>query len=169
MAPAWLQGPVLRTLRAVEDLDRQIVAALAADGRMSYTDLGKVTGLSTSAVHQRVRRLEERGVLLGYQAVIDHAEIGIPLTAFISVSPFDPAAPDDVPERLRPIAEIEACHSVAGDESYILKVRVAGPNDLEEVLARIRSAASVATRTTVVLSTPWEDRPVLPAQVSTAG
>ena len=131
---------------------------------MSYTDLGKVTGLSTSAVHQRVRRLEERGVLLGYQAVVDHAEIGIPLTAFISVSPFDPAAPDDVPERLRPIPEIEACHSVAGGESYILKVRVATPNDLEELLARIRTAASVATRTTVVLSTPWEDRPVLPAR-----
>jgi Lrp/AsnC family leucine-responsive transcriptional regulator len=145
----------------VEDLDRKIVGLLAKDGRMSFTDLAKATGLSTSAAHQRVRRLEERGVLLGYQAVVDHGAVDVPLTAFISVSPFDPAAPDDVPDRLRGLPEIEACHSVAGEESYILKVRVATPNELEDLLARIRSAASVATRTTVVLSTPWEDRPTL--------
>ena len=53
---------------------------------------------------------------------------------------------------------IEACHSVAGDESYILKVRVASPNELEDLLQKIRAAANVATRTTVVLSTPWESR-----------
>jgi Lrp/AsnC family leucine-responsive transcriptional regulator len=145
----------------VEDLDRKIVGLLAKDGRMSFTDLAKATGLSTSAAHQRVRRLEERGVLLGYQALVDHAAVDVPLTAFISVSPFDPAAPDDVPDRLRGLPEIEACHSVAGEERYILKVRVATPNELEDLLARIRSAASVATRTTVVLSTPWEDRPTL--------
>ncbi len=130
---------------------------------MSYTDLARETGLSTSAAHQRVRRLEERGVLLGYQAVVDHAAAGVPLTAFVSVSPFDPSAPDDVPDRLRPLPEIEACHSVAGEESYILKVRVATPNDLEDLLARIRAAGNVSTRTTVVLSTPWEDRSVLGA------
>lgn len=125
---------------------------------MSFTDLGKATGLSTSAVHQRVRRLEERGVITGYHAVIDSEAIGLPLSAMIAVSPLDPAAPDDVPERLAPIPEIEACHSVAGEESYILKVRVARPSDLEDLLARIRSAANVRTRTTVVLSTPWEGR-----------
>ncbi len=131
---------------------------LAADGRMSFTDLGKATGLSTSAVHQRVRRLEERGVITGFRAVVDHEAIGLALTAMIAVSPFDPAAPDDVPDRLAHISEIEACHSVAGDESYILKVRVARPSDLEDLLARVRSAANVRTRTTVVLSTPWEGR-----------
>lgn len=142
----------------MEDLDALIVEQLSADGRMSYTDLGKVTGLSTSAVHQRVRRLEERGVLRGYAAVVDYDQVGMPLTAFISVSPLDPAAPDDVPDRLRSIRDIEACHSVAGVESYILKVRVAAPGQLEELLARIRAAANVSTRTTVVLSTPWEAR-----------
>lgn len=111
----------------MEELDRQIVQLLVADGRMSYTDLGKATGLSTSAVHQRVRRLEQRGVIRGYAAVVDPEAVGLPMTAFISVKPFDPSAPDDIAERLAGVPEIEACHSVAGDENYILKVRVATP------------------------------------------
>jgi len=143
----------------VEDTDRDIVRLLARDGRMSYTDLAKGTGLSTSAVHQRVRRLEQRGVITGYVATVSAEAIGLSLTAFISVTPLDPAAPDDVPDKLSHLPEIEACHSVAGEESYILKVRVGVPGELEELLARIRAAANVATRTTVVLSTPYESRP----------
>src|SRR4051794_34093928 len=142
----------------MERLDRRLVDLLVADGRMSYTDLGKATGLSTSAVHQRVRRLEERGVITGYHAAVDPEAVGLPLTALISVTPLDPAEPDDVPDRLTDVTEIEACHSVAGEESYVLKVRVATPGGLEDLLARIRSAANVRTRTTVVLSTPWEGR-----------
>ncbi|MBB1256960.1 Lrp/AsnC family transcriptional regulator, partial [Streptomyces sp. OF3] len=140
----------------MEQLDRQIVELLVKDGRMSYTDLGKATGLSTSAVHQRVRRLEQRGVIKGYTALIDAESVGLPMTAFISVKPFDPSAPDDIADRLADIPEIEACHSVAGDENYILKVRVATPTELENLLARVRTAAGVSTRTTVVLSTPYE-------------
>ncbi len=140
----------------MEDLDRRLVDLLRNDGRMSYTDLGKAMGLSTSAVHQRVRRLEERGVITGYAAVVDHTALGLPLTAFISVTPLDPAAPDDIPDRLRDMTEIEACHSVAGDENYILKARVGAPGELEDLLGRIRATANVSTRTTVVLSTPWE-------------
>ncbi len=143
----------------MEDTDRNIVRLLAGEGRMSYTDLARSTGLSTSAVHQRVRRLEERGVIRGYAAVVDLEAVGLALTAFISVTPFDAAAPDDVPQRLEKIAEIEACYSVAGEESYILKVRVATPSALEDLLARIRAEASVSSRTTVVLSTPYESRP----------
>ena len=140
----------------MEDVDRRLVELLRADGRMSYTDLGKAMSLSTSAVHQRVRRLEERGVIKGYSARIDQESIGLPLTAFISVAPFDQSAPDDVPDRLRDVPEIEACYSVAGDENYLLKVRVGAPRDLEDLLARIRAVANVSTRTTVVLSTAWE-------------
>jgi Lrp/AsnC family leucine-responsive transcriptional regulator len=143
----------------VEDIDRQIVRMLLADGRISYTDIGKATGLSTSAAHQRVRRLERRGVIKGYSAIVDQDALGLPLTAFVSVKPIDAAAPDDVPELLAPVAEIEACHSVAGDENYILKVRVGAPSALETLLARIRSVAGVSTRTTIVLSTPYESRP----------
>jgi Lrp/AsnC family leucine-responsive transcriptional regulator len=142
----------------VEQIDRQIVRLLARNGRMSYTDLGKETGLSTSAVHQRVRRLEQRGIIKGYTAVLDYEALGLPLTAFVSIKPIDPSQPDDSPELLVDIPEIEACHSVAGDENYILKVRVASPSALEELLARIRAKANVSTRTIVVLSTPYEQR-----------
>jgi len=144
----------------MEDTDLQILRLLARDGRMSFTDLGRATGLSTSAIHQRVRRLEQRGVIRGYAAVVDADAVGLPLTAFISVTPLDPAAPDDVPERLSGLPEIEACHSVAGAENYILKVRVATPGELEALLSRIRSQAGVSTRTTIVLSTPFEARPL---------
>ncbi len=143
----------------MEETDRSIVRLLTTDGRMSYTDLAKATGLSTSAVHQRVRRLEQRGVIKGYTAVVDAEAVGLTLTAFISVAPFDPSAPDDVAERLRDLEEIEACYSVAGEESYILKVRVATPSALEDLLARVRAKANVSSRTTVVLSTPYEARP----------
>jgi len=143
----------------VDDLDRAIVRALSDDGRMSYTDLGKLTGLSTSAVHHRVRRLEERGVLLGYRAVLAPALLGLPLTAFISLTPLDQAAPDDVPDRLRDLAEVEAIHAVAGEANYMIKVRVDAPATLENLLTTIRRKADVSTRTTVVLSTPYEDRP----------
>lgn len=145
----------------LDDLDRQLLRLLVEDGRRSYTDLAKDTGLSTSAVHQRVRRLEQRGAVLGYGARVDPVAGGTPLTAFVSVKPIDPAAPDDAPDKLAQLAAIEACHSVAGEESYILKVRVAGPAELEALLQEIRAAAQVSTRTTVVLSTPWEGRSVL--------
>ncbi len=144
----------------VEATDQKILQLLAHDGRMSYTDLGKATGLSTSAVHQRVKRLEQRGVIKGYGATIDHEQVGLALTAFVSLRPIDPAEPDDYPDRLRDIKEIESCWSVAGDMSYILKVRVGTPSDLEVLLARIRAAANVLTNTTIVLSTPFEHRPV---------
>jgi Lrp/AsnC family leucine-responsive transcriptional regulator len=142
----------------VEELDRRIVAHLAEDGRMSFTDLGKATGLSTSAVHQRVRRLEQRGVIRGYRAVIDPESLGLPLTAFVSIKAVDPVAEDEAPRRLATIPAVESCYSVAGDEAYILKVRVSSPQALEALLAEIRSVAAVSTRTTVVLSTPFEDR-----------
>ena len=142
----------------LDDLDRRLLQLLVQDGRRSYTDLARDTGLSTSAVHQRVRRLEQRGVISGYTARFDPGAAGLPLTAFVSVTPIDPAAPDDAPERLQHPSAVEACHSVAGTESWILKVRVGGPGELEALLQDIRSAAGVQTRTTVVLSTPWEDR-----------
>ena len=142
----------------LEEIDARIADALATDGRCSYTDLAERVGLSVSAVHQRVRRLEQRGVIKGYAARICGDEIGLPLTAFVSLTPIDPAAPDDYPQRLAHLRQIEACYSVAGHEAYILKVRVGSPAQLETLLAQIRSSAKVSTRTTIVLSTPYEDR-----------
>jgi Lrp/AsnC family transcriptional regulator, leucine-responsive regulatory protein len=143
----------------VEEIDRRIVSLLSRNGRMSFTELSRQAGLSVSAIHQRVHRLEAEGVITGYVALCDPEVIGLPLTAFVSIKPFDASAPDDLPDRLRHLSAIEACHSVAGDENYILKVRVASPAALEDLLQQIRTAANVATRTTVVLSTPYENRP----------
>ena len=132
---------------------------LSRYGRMSFTELARQAGLSVSAVHQRVRRLETEGVITGYVALCDPEVIGLPLTAFVSIKPFDAAAPDDLPSGCEHLSAIEACHSVAGDENYILKVRVASPAALEDLLQQIRTLGDVSTRTTVVLSTPYENRP----------
>jgi Lrp/AsnC family leucine-responsive transcriptional regulator len=112
----------------VEEIDRKIVSLLARNGRMSFTELARQAGLSVSAVHQRVRRLEQDGVIKGYVAMFNPEDVGLPLTAFVSVKPFDAAAPDDLPQRLEHLTAIEACYSVAGEENYILKVRVASPD-----------------------------------------
>lgn len=143
----------------MEDIDRRIVELLTADGRMSFADIARETELSTSALHQRVKRLEQRGVITGYRALVDYRAVGLPLAALVSLIPIDPAAPDDVADRLSDIDEIEACWSVAGSEAYVLKVRTSDPADLEALLSRIRSVAHVSTRTTIVLSTPFENRP----------
>lgn len=146
----------------LEPLDARIVAELTRDGRCSFTDLAERVGLSVSAAHQRVRRLEQRGVIRGYAAHIDGEQVGLPLAALISLTPIDPAAPDDYAQKLGAIPEVEDCYSVAGVESYIIKVRVASPTALEALLATLRSAVNVTTRTTVVLSTPFEGRSVTP-------
>ncbi|RBY90136.1 Lrp/AsnC family transcriptional regulator [Blastococcus sp. TBT05-19] len=140
------------------DVDRALLAALARDGRASYTELAEKVGLSVSAVHQRVRRLEQRGLITGYRATLDARQLGLPLTAFVSITPSD-AQTDDAPALLAHLDAIEECHAVAGLESYILKVRVASPDALEALLKDIRAAARVTTRTTVVLSTSFEARP----------
>jgi Lrp/AsnC family leucine-responsive transcriptional regulator len=94
---------------------------------------------------------------------VDPEAVGKPLAAFVEITPLDPAQPDNAPELLQHLAEIEACHSIAGDAAYMLFVRVATPRHLEALIRDIRSAASVNTRTTVVLQTFYENRPILPA------
>src|SRR5690606_20448350 len=117
-------------------------------------------GLSTSAVQSRLRRLESRGVITGYRPILDAEAVGKPLSAFIEITPLDPGQPDNAPELLEPMPEIEACHSIAGNASYMLFVRVASPRALEELVNGIRTVANVSTRTTVVLQTYYEDRPI---------
>ncbi len=143
----------------MEKLDRQILGLLARDGRMSYTEIGKLTGLSTSAAQQRVRRLEQRGVIRGYAADLNPTDLDLLVTAFVAIKPFDPSEPDDLPDRLQHIPEIISCYSVAGDPSYLLKVRTTTMAELERLLARIRADGKVSTHTTTVLSIPYENRP----------
>jgi Lrp/AsnC family transcriptional regulator, leucine-responsive regulatory protein len=145
----------------MEKLDRQILSLLARDGRMSYTDIGKATGLSTSAAQQRVRKLEQRGVITGYRAMFSPEALGLMLTAFVEVKPFFAEQPDDTPELLSDIEQIVSCYSVAGEANYLLKVQVGSAAELEDLLAVIRSKGRVSTHTTVVLSVPYEERPVV--------
>jgi len=149
--------------RLDDDIDVGIVRAVLQDARATLADLSAAVGLSVSAVQARLRRLEARGVITGYRALVDAEAVGKPLAAFVEITPLDPGQPDNAPELLEHLAEIEACHSIAGDAAYILLVRVASPRHLEALIRDIRSAASVNTRTTVVLQTFYENRPILPA------
>lgn len=155
--------------RLSDEVDAVIVRELLADGHSTLSKLGEATGLSTSGVQTRVRRLEERGVITGYRAQVDHEAVGVPLAAFIEITPLDPTAMDIIPEQLVDLLEIEACHSVAGDASYMLFIRVRSPRRLEELIREIRQAASVSTRTTVVLQTFFSDRPPMIPEDSVSG
>ncbi|BBZ79888.1 transcriptional regulator LrpA [Mycolicibacterium anyangense] len=146
----------------LDDIDRTLVRELVADGRATLAHLAATTGLSVSAVQSRVRRLEARGVVAGYSARVDPEAFGQMLSAFVAITPLDPSQPDDAPARLEHIAEIEACYSVAGEESYVLFVRVQSPRDLETLLQQIRTAANVRTRSTIILNTFYSDRVFLP-------
>jgi Lrp/AsnC family leucine-responsive transcriptional regulator len=146
-----------------DDIDAGIVRAVLQDARATLAELSEAVGLSVSAVQARLRRLEARGVITGYRALVDAEAVGKPLAAFVEITPLDPGQPDNAPELLEHLAEIEACHSIAGDAAYVLLVRVASPRHLEALIRDVRAAASVNTRTTVVLQTFYENRPILPA------
>jgi Lrp/AsnC family transcriptional regulator, leucine-responsive regulatory protein len=143
----------------LDDRDLEILAALQEDARATYADVGARVGLSASAVHDRVRKLEAAGVIVGYRAVLDPAAVGLMVTALIAATPLDPRQPDDLPERLADFPEVEDCFSVAGEANYLLKVRTRTTADLEDLIRRLREKAEVATRTTIALSIPFEGRP----------
>ncbi|MGU3500159.1 Lrp/AsnC family transcriptional regulator [Mycobacterium sp. C31M] len=146
----------------LDEIDRLLVRELVADGRATLAHLAAAAGLSVSAVQSRVRRLESREVILGYTARVNPETVGRMLSAFVAITPLDPSQPDDAPSRLRHIDEIESCHSVAGEESYVLLVRVASARALEDLLQRIRTAANVRTRSTIILQTFYDSRVYLP-------
>jgi Lrp/AsnC family leucine-responsive transcriptional regulator len=146
----------------LDDIDRILIRELVANGRATLSELAVSARLSVSAVQSRVRRLESRGVVAGYSARIDPEAVGHLLSAFVAITPLNPSQPDDAPARLEHIQEIESCHSVAGEESYILLVRVESARVLEDLLQRIRSTANVKTRSTIILSTFYSDRQRVP-------
>ena len=157
----WKKSGRLRNLRKMarqldDSTDKRLASLLAADGRSTLKNLAEATGLSVSAVQARVRRLEADGVIRGYQADVDPEALGLPLAAIIAITPRDPEHEYDIPDRLSVLSEIESCHSVAGDDSFVLFVRVATPLALEELIREIRRRADVSTRTTVVLQTLFE-------------
>jgi Lrp/AsnC family transcriptional regulator, leucine-responsive regulatory protein len=144
----------------VDAVDRQIIDALRLEGRATYAELGRQVGLSASAVHERVGKLEAAGVIIGYHAVVEPSAIGLGVTALIGIHPTDTAHDEDVAAALGELPEVESCYAVAGDEAFVVKVRVGTVDELEHTLGRLRRIDGVArTRTTVVLSTRFEGRP----------
>ncbi len=143
--------------------DRAILQCLESDARLTYADVGTRVGLAPSSVHDRVRKLERAGVIKGYRAEIDLAAAGLPITAFVSIA-LRPSSPNDVPARIAEFDLVEACYSVAGDNSYVLLVRAPSTTELEDLLDALRAKLEVITRSTIVLSTPFEGRPMLGSQ-----
>jgi len=146
--------------RVLDARDLAILTALQDDARATYADVGTKVGLSASAVHDRVRKLEQQGVIRGYRAVLDAEAIGLFVTALIAVTPLDARQPDDLPARVRELPEVEDCYSVAGEANYVLKVRTKTTGDLEDLIRRLREKAGVTSNTTIALSIPFEDRPL---------
>lgn len=145
----------------VDDRDRRILACLARDARLTYSEIAKAAGISASAVHDRVRKMERAGVIGGYRADIDLAALGLPITAIVSLT-LSPNSPGEIPAKIAEFPLVESCYSVAGDNSYALLVRAPSTAALEELVDGLRAKLGVATRTTIVLSTPFEHRPALP-------
>ncbi len=148
----------------MDDTDRALLAALRRDGRASWAELGRLVGLSGPSVTDRVSRLEAAGVITGYHATVDAGALGRSVAALVGVHLSDTSDQDAVTVALQRLDEVEDCWFVAGDESFLLKVRVPDVAELEQTLSRLRRIRGVSrTRTTVVLSTKWEGR-VAPAE-----
>ncbi|WP_020662918.1 Lrp/AsnC family transcriptional regulator [Amycolatopsis benzoatilytica] len=144
----------------MDQLDRKIIAELRANGRATYADLGRTVGLSASSVHERVGKLEAAGVITGYHAMVDPNTVGLGVTALVGIHPTDTATDEDVAAALGELPEVESCYAVAGDEAFVVKVRVSTVDELEISLGRLRRIPGVGrTNTTVVLSTRFEGRP----------
>ena len=143
----------------MDDVDRRLVRALRANGRATFAELARQVGLSAPAVHERVGKLEASGVITGYHAAIEPGALGNPMNALIGVFITDSADTDKIAESLAEITSVEHCWFVAGEETFVVKVAVPDVAGLERVIRQLNAVRGVArTRTTVVLSTKFEDR-----------
>lgn len=135
----------------IDDNDRKILNIIQQDGRIASAEIARQVGLAPSAVHERLKKLEERGVVRGYNACIDPKKVGFGLIAFVFVRTNE--CGDGTDELLATIPEVLEVHDVAGEDSYLLKVRASDPEDLALLLReKLKAIPSViSTRTTVVL------------------
>jgi Lrp/AsnC family transcriptional regulator, leucine-responsive regulatory protein len=144
----------------LDRIDRHILTLLRQDGRMSHAAIAKLVGLSGPAVHERIRKLESKGVIAGYTAVLDPQALGRDHVAFVMVTLSEGnefAVDDPIVARICDEPDVLEFHRIAGQDCYLIKIRTATNKDLEQVLRRIRSIRGVArTRTTICLSTELE-------------
>jgi Lrp/AsnC family leucine-responsive transcriptional regulator len=146
----------------MDTIDYNALSLLQHSGRLSWSALGESLGMTGPAAAERVRRLEEAGVIVGYAALVDPESVGAALTAFVAVTLDRPEHRKGFLKRVAKLAEVQECHHVAGDDDYLLKVRCRGPRDLDRVISdELKSVPGVGrTRTTIALSTAKET-PVL--------
>lgn len=141
--------------------DARILEVLQRDGRRSYAEIGADVGMSGPSAHERVKKLEARGVISGYGARLDPASVGLGVVAFMWITQAPGSLAIDLSDEISSIPEVEACHRIAGEADYLLKVRAASPRDLERVVRRIQVAEHVyRTETDVAFSTAFEGRPL---------
>ena len=140
----------------IDEIDKNILAIIQQAGRESNAEIARQVGMAPSAVLERVRKLEEQGVIRGYSAAVDPKAVGFGLTAFVFVRTNE--CGDGTDQLLADIPEVLEVHDVAGEDSYLLKVRAADPEDLARLLReKLKSIPTVVTtRTTVVLQTVKE-------------
>jgi Lrp/AsnC family leucine-responsive transcriptional regulator len=142
--------------------DAKILTVLQRDGRRPYAELGAEVGMSGPSAHERVKKLEARGVITHYAAIVDPTAVGLDILAFswITQAP-GTAATTDLTDDFAAIPEIEECHHIAGEADYLLKVRARDTRDLERVLRLIQATHHVfTTETDVVFSSGFERRPL---------
>lgn len=144
------------TATGFDDVDRAILAELQADGRMSFSELGRRVGLSAPAVTERVKRLEGRGVIAGYRAVVDLAAVGLPIEAIVRVRDNSGRIETLFPE----VPEVLEARHVTGEDCFVIRVAVPSMQVLEGIVGRFGRYGP--TTTSLVFSTPVSDRPVVP-------
>ena len=142
----------------MDPIDRRLVELLQEQGRATQLELSKIVGLSQPATAERIKKLEERGVIRGYAAQVDASKLGKDVTAFIGVSIEHPKYFEAFTKRVLSLPEVMECHRVAGNDSYLLKVKTKNTGALDELLVdRLRTIAGVTrTHTTIVLSSAKE-------------
>jgi len=139
----------------IDATDKKIVGILQENARLSNAEIAEAVGLTASSVHERVKKLEKKGILTRYAAMVDADRLGKPLLAFIRLTlGSQEAVKEGIQKLCASEPDILECHNVAGEDCYILKVRAAGPKELERLLSAIRTRAdSVRSVTNIVLST----------------
>ena len=147
--------------RAIDKLDARLLERLQIDGRRPYADLGADVGISGPSAHERVKKMEARGVIRGYSATVDPTAAGYPVLAFTWLTQAPGTAGADLTDSFAAIPEIEECHHIAGEADYLLKIRTRDTRHLEDVLVRLQATPHVfTTETDVVLSSAFERRPL---------
>jgi Lrp/AsnC family leucine-responsive transcriptional regulator len=145
----------------ISPVDARILDILQRDGRRSYAEIGAEIGMTGPSAHERVKKLEARGILRGYMAQVDPAAVGLGVLAFMWVTQAPGSVADDITDDFAAIPEVEACHGVAGSADYLLKIRAADTGHLERVVRMIQATRHVyRTETEIVFSTRFERRPL---------